>query len=63
MFYDFQALVFFLSSVPTVVNGHKRLLGEKVVGGQIKTVQKDIGQSGPYDEGVSRRGFPVRVPS
>ena len=48
--------------VPTVVNGHKRLLGEKVVGGQIETVQKDIGQSGSYDEGVSRRGFPYRVP-
>jgi len=24
-------------SVPTVVNGHKRLLGEKVIGGQLET--------------------------
>ena len=55
-FYDFQDLVFFVSSVPTDVNGHKRLLGEKVVGGQLEMAKVDIGPAVTYDEGVSRQG-------
>ena len=37
-------------------NGHKRLLDEKVVGGQLETAKVDIGRAVTYDEGVSRQG-------
>ena len=42
--------------VPTVTNGHKRLLSEKVVGGQLEMAKVDIGRAVTYDEGVSRQG-------
>ena len=31
-------------------NGHKRLLDEKVVGGQLETAKVDIGRAFTYDE-------------
>ena len=36
--------------VPTVINGPKRLLSEKVVGGQLETAKVDIGRAFTYDE-------------